>query len=274
MQKVTKFVAGCAIAASMALGSAGMAQADGMAPGKAKAAAEAPLNWSGVYFGINSGWAWSTTENVYTSGANWSADSNTGIVGGQIGIQHQYGNFVVGLEGTISAALQDDPGSATTCNGCGGAATNQFFARFDDVLTIGPRVGWAMEKWLPYVTGGYANAKFSDSVYGFTTPPGSTTPAYIRTVEGAERHSGWYIGAGVDWMVAKDWVLGIEYRHYDFSDETYTRVCPLAAAVGVAGVAGSGCTLNNSGIVDPGLDTVTLRLSWKWGRPEPVVSLK
>ena len=33
--------------------------------------------------------------------------------------------------------------------------------RFDDVLTIGPRLGWAMGKWMPYLTGGYANAAFS-----------------------------------------------------------------------------------------------------------------
>jgi hypothetical protein len=35
-------------------------------------------------------------------------------------------------------------------------------ARFDDVLTVGGRLGWAMGKWTPYVTGGYASARFTE----------------------------------------------------------------------------------------------------------------
>ena len=37
-------------------------------------------------------------------------------------------------------------------------------ARFDDVITVGPRLGWAMGKWMPYLTGGYASGAFDQKI--------------------------------------------------------------------------------------------------------------
>ena len=36
-----------------------------------------------------------------------------------------------------------------------------------------------------------------------------------------QRHSGWYIGSGVDMAVSHGWTIGLEYRHYDFDDAIY-----------------------------------------------------
>ena len=39
----------------------------------------------------------------------------------------------------------------------------------------------------------------------------------LATVHGRfDRFDGWYLGAGLDWVVAPNWILGLEYRHYDF----------------------------------------------------------
>ena len=27
---------------------------------------------------------------------------------------------------------------------------------------------------------------------------------------------GWYVGGGFDWAINTNWILGAEYRHYDF----------------------------------------------------------
>ena len=39
-------------------------------------------------------------------------------------------------------------------------------------------------------------------------------------LEDRERHSGWYIGGGVDMAVSHGWTIGLEYRHYEFDDAT------------------------------------------------------
>src|SRR6185437_16306156 len=62
------------------------------------AAAALPYDWSGFYLGINGGGGWGRS--------NWSAAStgfgvNGGQVGGTIGYDRQFGNFVFGLEGDM-----------------------------------------------------------------------------------------------------------------------------------------------------------------------------
>ena len=61
MYKLSKLAAGSAIAATAALGGAGLALADGYAP-KGKVVYEPPSDWSGVYFGVGSGYQWSSID--------------------------------------------------------------------------------------------------------------------------------------------------------------------------------------------------------------------
>ena len=115
------------------------------------AGAPAPTSWSGFYFGGQSGFQWSEFDTGYPAfGTAFSVSHDSWVVGGVIGIQHQFGAFVVGIEGNLIVAYRDDYASADCPN-----TSYTCAARFDDVLTIGPRFGWAMGKWMPYITGGY-----------------------------------------------------------------------------------------------------------------------
>ena len=58
MYKVSKLAAGSVIAATAALGTASVALADGYEP--RRVVYERPMDWSGVYFGVGSGYQWST----------------------------------------------------------------------------------------------------------------------------------------------------------------------------------------------------------------------
>jgi len=246
MYKLNKLAAGSVIAAMAALGGADVALADRYAP-KGKVVYDRPTSWSGLYFGVHSGYSWSDFDNTYVAGGGtWSVSDDPAVVGAHLGIQHQWGNVVLGVEGNFTTAIRDNfstaqcPNPATLCH-----------ARFHDVLSVGPRLGWAAGHWMPYVTGGYASTRFADNVVSKATQ--------LVTVVGAgERHDGWYIGAGVEWTISPGWSVGLEYRHYDFSDETYLRHTPAGAPV-------PGDTAN----VGVGLDTVTVRASWRFDRPEP-----
>ena len=247
MRQLSKFAAGSAAVAVAAIASVGIAQADGM-PSRGRAVVyEKPSDWSGFYFGAHSGWQWSNLDASIGGVSVFDVSHDSPVVGGQIGIQHQFGNFVLGIEGTLSVAFQDDY-SSTAC-------PNPLFtcaARFDDVLTIGPRLGWAMGKWMPYLTGGYANAAFSEKV--------SLNSNSANPFEDRQRHSGWYIGGGVDLAMSHGWTIGLEYRHYEFDDAIY-QVSRTSAVTGLIDLS------QPANRADVTSDIVTLRASWKLGRP-------
>jgi len=256
MKVVRKFAAGGTVMVAAVMASIGMAQADGAAARKAAPVA-APTSWSGLYFGAQAGWSWSDVESDFVTAAgvplgfNDSVHHDAGIVGGQIGIQHQFGHIVVGIEASSAFAYNDDyanvncPNELRTCG-----------KRLENVLSVGPRVGWAMGKWMPYLTGGYASAHYGHKSFdnGF--------PNVTNVRQFGDRFSGWYVGAGVDMALAQGWTVGLEYRHYDFDSETIETFLPTGIATG---------EFRN---VEPTLDTVAVRVSWKLGRPEPAKPMK
>src|SRR5262245_56827229 len=114
MYKISKLAAGSVIPATAALGGASVALADGYA--SPRVAYERPADWSGVYFGVSSGWAFTDIHWQYvTPGTNNFNDplrtlnpsTDSGIVGGHIGIQHQFGQIVLGVEANLLWSVRD-----------------------------------------------------------------------------------------------------------------------------------------------------------------------
>jgi outer membrane immunogenic protein len=256
MRKLSTLAAGTAVAAIAAFAGTGLALADG-GPGK-RVVYEKPWDWGGLYFGVHSGYQWSSVNvqnPAFPPGFGFDHDSM--VVGGHIGIQHQFGAIVLGVEGNLTTTYQNNPGS-TTCFAPGPQLTpgglGNCSARLDDILTIGPRIGYAMGKWMPYVTGGYANA-----AYHFF---GRTIGSQIMNEEARARVGGWFIGGGVEMALSHGWTVGLDYRHYDFGDKIATAFTP------------AGTFLEPAQFYDGTADVLTLRVSWKLGRPERVVPLK
>ena len=108
---------------------------------------------------------------------------------------------------------------------------------------------------MPYVTGGYATTRLSTRDFN--------TPAGTLAERSEERHDGWYIGGGVEWMLSKNLILGAEYRHYDFGSEVHAAVSPAGALV----------PADNKN-VDLSSDSLVARLSYKFGREEAYRPLK
>jgi opacity protein-like surface antigen len=226
--------------------------ADGMAP---KAAAmQAPTNWSGFYVGTQSGFAWSSIDGsldpqVGTTApiagvGTFSVDHDTEFAWGlMLGVQHQIGNVVLGVEGNWLSMIVNNSGS-TACP----TAVNTCTSRIDDILSVGGRLGWAMGHWMPYVSGGYASSSFTFR---------ARNPAFTVVDDGRTRNDGWYVGGGFDMVVVPGWTTGLEYRHYDFgsaSSTTFTGEAPQGIALQ---------PLTQSATVD----TIALRLTYKWDIP-------
>lgn len=250
MFKLSK-VAGSVIAAAAMFGGAGAAFADGYVP-KGKVAYERPTSWSGFYFGVGSGYSWSSID--VSNDIGISSDHSEAFVSAHLGVQHQFGNVVLGIEGGWMSTLRGNDGSSEFCDSVLPSLTlpminpgNFCSARLQDVLTIGARIGWAAGHWMPYVTGGYANAgnEFNTRVAGT-----AVETAHVRL-------DGWYLGGGFEWTVSPGWTVGLEYRHYEFEPATTTAFAlPTGGALETVRF-------------DSSTDTISARVSWRWGRPEP-----
>jgi opacity protein-like surface antigen len=283
MYKMSKLAAGSVIAAAAALGGASVALADGYTP--KTVTYERPADWSGVYFGVGSGFQWSSIDVAdpitagIIRGAAFTSDHDETFVSAHIGVQQQWGNIVLGIEGGWLSTIRDRDGDHAFCNtpiiaapilGAGDFCA----ARLQDILTIGGRAGWAAGHWMPYITGGYANAGVDfDNRIPAPGVPGAAG-ATILVEDAHTRLGGWYIGGGFEWAISPGWTTGIEYRHYEFDHRN--------ATAGTACNNTAGCPFNGVPLGTPlepirftdTTDTISARVTWRWGRPEAPAPLK
>jgi outer membrane immunogenic protein len=165
-------------------------------------------SWSGFYLGINGGGGWGNSAWDRTGGF----DVSGGLIGGTIGYNWQYGQFVLGLEGDA-----DWSGiKGTTTNACvAGCTTNN-----DWLGTARGRLGYAFDRFLPYVTGGLAVGDIRASTPGFA---GAT-----------QTNAGWTVGAGLEFAIAGNWTAKAEYLHVDLGNFNCGLSCGLTATDNVS----------------------------------------
>jgi outer membrane immunogenic protein len=230
------------VATAAIFAGAHVAQADGM-PSRPAPAYAAPENWSGIYLGFESGWDWDNTDDRFVktgTHSHWDRDAiNIGVY---LGYQHQFGNFVLGAEFNFIGNEFDQEDRVFPTHGvgnCPAAVVNSFtpvplqglncVGRITDIITIGPRLGYAVGKFMPYVTGGWASGSVNFRTITQGTPgvPPSANPpvSFTATTSTADdRLDGFYIGGGLDWKIAQNAVVGIEYRHTDLGSATIATI--------------------------------------------------
>jgi len=150
----------------------------------------APYNWTGFYIGLNGGGGWGHSD--ISAPLSASVDANGGLGGGTIGYNYQTGQVVFGLEGDgdWSGLRGSTVCGATTCD-----------IHNDWLATARGRVGYAFDRFLPYVTGGAAFGNIKTSVAGV----GDTDTS----------RAGWTLGGGLEVAIAGPWTAKIEYLHVD-----------------------------------------------------------
>jgi outer membrane immunogenic protein len=211
-----------------------------------KAAPPAPaaaFDWSGFYVGGDAGWQRSRIglSDPLFGTLTYAPQHDSAALGAFVGAQRQFGQFVLGVEGGYMSAFGNASLGSTPSLSIfipGGTGTAQ--AKLKDIWSGGARIGLAMGKWMPYLTGGYASGSFEFD--GQNVPGPGTEQAKANT-------GGGYIGGGVDWALTNNWIVGAEYRHYAFSTKTVTAVATgFTEPVSFA----------------PRTDTVLARLSYKF----------
>jgi outer membrane immunogenic protein len=219
-----KVVLGSAIAALIA----GPAMAADM-PVKAAPPPPVVYDWSGAYVGFNIGGIWADIERTHVYPApfqnEYTTSNDDAIYGFHAGFQQQWGIWVLGIEAAYSACFHE-------CNGTVGplgppfAADLAHYNKITNLFTVGPRLGWAWDRWMFFVTGGYAIASLKGQ-YVVNSTGLQVFPAF----SGQSWNDGWFAGAGFEYMVYKgplvDVILGAEYQHVDLRDKRAFTEVPL-----------------------------------------------
>ena len=183
-----------------------------------KAPSEAPFNWTGFYAGLNGGYAFgrSSWSDPVTGADSGRFSTGGGSLGGQFGYNWQTGPLVLGIETDVN--WMNVKGSTAGAGGvCAADGGGQCQTQQSWVGTTRARVGYAFERWLPYVTGGvaYGNIQAVQST-------GTTTNSNV----------GWTAGGGLEYGFDRNWSVKAEYLHIDLGTATF-----MGAASGTATLA-------------------------------------
>lgn len=172
-------------------------------PVKAQVAAPPPVfSWTGFYIGANAGYAWGSGKGA----ADYYGVSPDGwFGGGQVGYNYQFqNNMLVGVEADLQGS--DISGNANGVN-----------SKLDYFGTVRARLGYAYDRFLPYVTGGLAYGKNTINDFGYSD---------------SNTHVGWTVGGGLEYAITNNWTARAEYLYVDLGKKTYDNI-------GDAGIAAS-----------------------------------
>lgn len=163
-----------------------------------------PYNWTGFYAGVNGGYGFGRSK---WSGPPATFDVKGGLFGGQLGYNWQFGQFVYGLEGDANWTDLRGTVSIADCNGTFCRTRNDFLS------TVRGRIGIAMDRWLPYATGGLAVGNLRATVPGF---------------DGIDHtNTGWTVGGGLEFALAGNWTAKVEYLYVNLGKEGCGTLCGL-----------------------------------------------
>jgi len=210
------------------------------APAPAPAYIAPVFTWSGFYVGLNAGAAFGdrnrhlsidTTNTIYRdlfqAGAAGvqGGNSDTAFTGGaQAGYNWQTGALVAGVEADINYR-----GHGSNDAYAFSGSFNQTPYRFEYFGdrgghwfgTLRPRIGYAMDRTLLYVTGGLAFGPSRDAGYARVTNAAGGVVAEWRG-GGNGSNWGWTLGAGVEHAFSANWTAKLEYLYVKLDDGSRT----------------------------------------------------
>jgi outer membrane immunogenic protein len=215
--------------------------------------------WEGFYAGGNLGGAWNSTCNSWTPSGpiinpaianafyNRNCPNNGVFVGGlQIGYNFQYNQLVWGFgldydffESKTRNASRAYAGPIPPAGGY------TFYSKTDPngFAILGPRIGYAIDNWLPYFRIGGVFTTGSRDVTASYTPPGGTAPTASFNGGKDYKANGFGVGAGVEYALVDAWSLRAEYTAVKLGKGSNSNATCTGSAAACS--AFTGIELNN-----------------------------
>ena len=215
-----------------------------------------PVEWTGIYFGVNAGYGWASGSSTTVFGGGLtnaglpappgtttplgrgatelggtalfsSSSPRGGIAGGQIGFNWQAGMVVFGAELDAQWSGQSDTVSLI-CTPPKPGCTASEAIKIRSLTTGRARVGLAFDWLMPYVTAGAALVNARDDLTVNVGGVSALFPPLSNT------SLGWTAGAGVDIALSSNWSARLEYLHIRANDLTSSVAIPGFLGAGTA----------------------------------------
>ncbi|MFY7948785.1 MAG: outer membrane protein [Gemmatimonas sp.] len=156
------------------------------------------FTWTGFYVGVNAGYGFGNVNaGAFVLPRRVSIGNIDGFIGGgQVGYNYQMGQFVVGLEADIQGA------DLKASNAFGDRIKTEYFG------TVRGRVGFAFDRFMPYITGGWAYGNVKTSIAGIGSSDTSHTGGYA-------------VGAGVEYAFTNNLTAKVEYLYVDLGEKNF-----------------------------------------------------
>lgn len=224
----------------------------------------ASTGWSGVYVGLQAGYAFGEDDGVFelspftpglatAFGPGFSGDFDDGFIGGaHVGYDWQVNQLVFGaiLDVTYADIGDSQSGFSTT------PAFYTIERDMDWLITARARLGYAInDNFLVYGTGGVA---FADVDYNFS----SNTPAAFSTSGGGDDF-GYTVGGGVEMKATQNISFGLEYLYTNLGDNDFAVDLSQNPATGAGGVFGAS-TIGTGSDDDFDFHTIQAKISYRF----------
>jgi outer membrane immunogenic protein len=187
-------------------------------------------NWTGFYIGGNIGGAFDTADLALDLGGLWDTslpntrdvatelgsrdlDAIGLIAGGFFGYNHQWNNWVLGLEAAVNYLdLSDSFNSGLQFVGGDGGNVVGLQQSYEThyLVTLAPRIGYAWNRLLLYATGGVAFGEIRFSQQLVELDNGMQQVGSSDDIE-----VGWTVGTGAEYCLTQHWRARLEYRYTD-----------------------------------------------------------
>jgi outer membrane immunogenic protein len=192
------------IVVAMSISTAGAADSIATAP--------AGFVWTGGYVGLQAGYAWADAP--YTDDFDNRIDYDPdGFFGGvYAGYNHQFqNNVVLGIDGDLNFSGIDGRSTLTFGGDTGPDPDHVANSKIKMTGALRGRLGYAMDRFLPYVAGGVSFAKFEFDLDHDGTGDWDFQEKHTYT--------GWNIGVGFDYAATDNIIVRAEYRYSDFGSQ-------------------------------------------------------
>lgn len=240
---VSMRVASAAVAIGAILG-VGVASAADIPPRsytKAPTMVAEVYNWTGFYVGGNVGGVWGRSsgtndfldlEEIGSTATNPQANSlrNSAVIGGiHAGYNWQMARWVFGVEADLDWTDSHNGFCRQTSINSLPCSDNDFgFLTLNEKTewlgSVRGRLGYAWERLMIYGTGGAAWGKIDTSINANCLVEGCGESRVTLNTTGkfSDTKVGWVAGAGVEAMLSANWIVRVEYLHYDLGGVTNT----------------------------------------------------
>jgi outer membrane immunogenic protein len=197
-------------------------------------------NWTGFYIGGNVGGAWGNFHprtSTVDSDVGWFVPTDipaintvgiqsskpTGFTGGfEAGYNWQSRNFVFGVEADIQAlSLSSGASSSALYPGFPYTFTVTSNIRTTWLATFRGRLGYAVNNWLFFVTGGAALTDLRGD-FAFSDNFGTGNPNASESASFSDTKTGYTIGGGVEAGLWGNWSVKVEYLYANFGTVSAT----------------------------------------------------